>query len=51
VEQQLPARERERQIAEFVEDHEVEPREMICDPARPPRPALGLEPVDASPTW
>jgi hypothetical protein len=33
VEQQLAAGERERQVAELVEDHEVEPREMVGDAA------------------
>ena len=46
VEQQLSARERERQITKFVENHEVEPREMIGDPAGTPGPGLGLEAVD-----
>jgi len=46
VEEQLPARLRERQIAEFVEDNEVEPRGMIGDPPLAAGARLGLQAVD-----
>jgi len=45
VEQQLATRHREQQIAELVQDHEIEPVEMIGDTALPPGAGLGLEPV------
>ena len=45
MEQQLPARQRKRQIAELVEDHEIEAREMLGDPSGTPGAGLGLEPV------
>lgn len=36
----------ERQVAEFVEDDEVEPHEQIGDLALAAGPRLGVEPVD-----
>ena len=36
----------ERQVAEFVEDDEVEPHEQIGDLALAASPCLGVEPVD-----
>ena len=33
-------------MAEFVEDHEVESRQIVGDPALAPGARLGLEPVD-----
>ncbi len=35
MEQQLPARLRERQVAELVQHHEVEPSEVVGDAALP----------------
>ena len=46
VEQKLPASLRERQIAEFIKDDEVEPGEIIGEPSLPAGPSFGLEPVD-----
>src|SRR5580658_1724519 len=46
VEQRLPAGLREWEIAEFVEDHEVEAREIIGEPSLATRAALGLELID-----
>jgi hypothetical protein len=46
MEQQLSAGWGEGQIAEFVEDDEVEAGEMIGDAALPTRAGLGLELVD-----
>jgi hypothetical protein len=46
VEQQLPAGLREGEIAEFVEDHEVEAREIIGEPSLAACTALGLELID-----
>ena len=46
VEQQLAAGLGEGQIAEFVEDDEVEAREIIGDAALASGARLGLEPVD-----
>jgi hypothetical protein len=46
VEQELAARLREGQIAEFVKDDEVASDELIGDPALPPGAGLGLELVD-----
>ena len=46
MEQQLPARQRERQIAELIEDDEIDPRQMIGDASRFTGAGLGLEPVD-----
>src|ERR1700712_3596385 len=46
VEQKLPASLREWQVAEFIEDDEVETREVIGEPTLPARPSFGLEPVD-----
>ena len=43
---QLATGERERQVAELVEDHEVEPGEVVGDPARLAGTGFGLEPVD-----
>ncbi len=46
VEQQLPAGLGERQIAELVEDDEVQAGEIIGKPSLAAGPPLGLEPVD-----
>src|ERR1700688_1897013 len=46
VEQELAAGLGERQIAEFVEDDEVHPGQVIGKPALPAITGLGLEPVD-----
>ena len=46
VEQQLPAGLREGEIAEFVEDHEVEAREIIGKPSLAACTTLGLELID-----
>ena len=46
VEQELAAGLGERQIAEFVEDHEVEAREIIGEPSLATRTVLGLELID-----
>src|SRR5215831_2807968 len=46
VEQQLPARLREGEIAEFVEDHEVEACEIIGKPCLAACTTLGLELID-----
>ena len=46
MEQQLPAGLGERQVAEFVEDDEVETCQMIGQAPLPASPAFGLEPVD-----
>jgi len=46
VKQELATRLRERQVAEFVEHHEVEPSETIGDVALTAGPCLGFEPVD-----
>lgn len=46
VEQELAARLRERQVAELVEHHEVEPGEMVGDAALAAGTCLGFEPVD-----
>jgi len=36
----------ERQIAEFVEDNEVQPSEVIGEPALPSITGLDFEPID-----
>ena len=46
MEQELSARLGERQIAEFIEDDEVEPCKVIGKPSLAARPSFGLEPVD-----
>jgi hypothetical protein len=46
VEQQLAARLGEGQIAEFVGDDEVDPREIVGHAALPAGAGLGLELVD-----
>ena len=46
VEQELTAGLSERQIAEFIEDDEVDAGQLIGEPALPAVAALGLEPVD-----
>ncbi len=46
MEQELPARLREGQVAEFVEHHEIEPGEMVGDAALPAGARFGFEPVD-----
>ena len=46
MEQQLPARLSEGQIAEFVEDDEVHAREIIGDAPLASGAGLGFEPVD-----
>ena len=46
MEQQLAAGLREGQIAEFVEDDEVQASETIGEPSLASRSALGLEPID-----
>jgi hypothetical protein len=46
VEQQLPAGLGEGEIAEFVEDDEVEAREVIGEPSLAASTALGLELID-----
>jgi len=46
VEQQLPAGLGEGEIAEFVEDDEVEAREIVSEPPLTARSPLGFEPVD-----
>src|SRR5712692_1950509 len=46
VEEELAAGLREGQIAELVEDEEVEPDELVGDAALSLRAGLGLEPVD-----
>ena len=46
MEQQLPAGLGERQVAELVEDDEVETCQMIGQASLPASPAFGLEPVD-----
>src|SRR5271166_2864486 len=46
MEQQLPAGLSKGEIAEFVEDHEVEAREVIGEPSLAAGAALGLELVD-----
>jgi hypothetical protein len=46
VEQQLAAGLRERQIAKFIEDGEIEPRQVIGKPTLASRSRLRLEPVD-----
>jgi hypothetical protein len=46
VEEQLAAGLGERQVAEFVEDDEVEPGEVVGEAALPSGPCLGLELVD-----
>jgi hypothetical protein len=46
VEQQLPAGLREGEIAEFVEDHEVEAGEIIGKPSLAACSTLGLELID-----
>jgi hypothetical protein len=46
VEQQLPAGLREGEIAEFVEDHEVEACEIIGKPSLAACTTLGLELID-----
>src|SRR4051812_3999016 len=45
VEQQLPAGERERQVAEFVEDDEVQPPSFWTVSSRPCRGGLSCSPV------
>ena len=46
MEQQLPAGLGEGEIAEFVEDHEVEAGEIIGEPSLAACAGLGLELVD-----
>src|SRR5271170_4347878 len=46
MEQQLPARQSERQISEFVENDEVEAREIIGEAPLATGPSFGLKPVD-----
>jgi hypothetical protein len=46
VEQQLSADLGERQVAELIEDDEVEPGEEVSQPALTPSPAFGLETID-----
>ena len=46
MEQKLSASLGEPQIAEFIEDDEVEAREIISDAALATSAAFGLEPVD-----
>ncbi len=46
MEQQLPAGLREGEIAEFVEDHEVEAREVIGESSLAAGAGLSLELVD-----
>ena len=46
MEQPLSAGLREGEIAEFVEDHEVEAREVIGEPSLAACTALGLELID-----
>jgi hypothetical protein len=46
VEEQLPAGLREGKIAEFVEHDEVEPGEVIGDPALLAAAMLGIEAID-----
>jgi hypothetical protein len=46
VEQQLPARLGERQVAELVEDNEVFAIQIIGQPPLASGAALGLKPVD-----
>jgi hypothetical protein len=46
VEQKLAASPRERQIAELIEDDEVEAGEIIGEPSPPTRPSFGLRSVD-----
>jgi hypothetical protein len=46
VEQQLPARLRERQAAEFVKDHEAPPAKIIGQAPRVSGAAFGLKLVD-----
>ena len=46
MEQQLTARLRERQVAELVQHHQIEPGEVVGDAALPAGSRLGLEPVD-----
>ena len=46
MEQQLAAGLGQGQIAEFVENEEVEPGEAIGDPALPPGARFGLQSID-----
>src|SRR6516164_4618665 len=46
MEQKLSASLGERQIAEFIEDDEVEAREIIGEARLATRPSFGLEPID-----
>src|SRR6185437_10126747 len=46
MEQQLSAGLGEGEIPELVKDHEVEAGEVFGELALPPRPPLGLKPVD-----
>ena len=46
VEQQLAARLGEGQIAELIQNHQVEPDQVLGDPALASGPGLGFEPVD-----
>jgi hypothetical protein len=46
VEQQLPTGQSERQITKFVEDDEVEAREIIGEASLSVGTAFGLKPVD-----
>jgi len=43
MEQQLATRQRERQVAELVEDDEIEPRQVVGDAPGAPGTCLGLE--------
>ena len=46
MEQELPAGLGERQIAEFIQDDEVEAGKIIGEAPLTAGPSLGLEPVD-----
>ena len=46
MEEQLPASLGEGQIAEFIEDDEVEPSEVVGDPALLAATMLGLQAID-----
>jgi hypothetical protein len=46
VEQHLPAADRERQIAEFVEDDEIDADELVGKAPSLSGPRLGLELID-----
>jgi len=50
VEEQLPSGLRKGQVTAFVQDHEVDPGEIICDPPLPARAALRLSRLTRSTT-